>query len=326
MIILKKTIVSLSCIVITNIAVAQMPQAYFDLAKKADSLYKIKEYKNSAFTYSLAFKANGWKGTADDRYNAACSWALANYPDSAFFQLNRIATRINYSDYDHTVADHDLISLHKDNRWVPLLEIIKGNKEKAEAKLNKPLIAELDSIYKEDQNDRMQTDDIGKKYGWTSKEIKARWKIINQKDSINLIKVKTILDTYGWLGPDVIGGQGNSTLFLVIQHSNQKAQEQYLPMMREAAKNGKAFGGDLALLEDRVALGQGKKQIYGSQIKQDSLGNYSLFPLEDPDHVDERRASVGLQPLADYLSHWKLKWDVEQYKKVLLTTESKEKK
>lgn len=30
------------------------------------------------------------------------------------------------------------------------------------------------------------------------------------------------------------GGKGNSTLFLVIQRADQKTQEQYLPMMREA--------------------------------------------------------------------------------------------
>lgn len=40
------------------------PRQYFDLVKSADSLYKIKEYKNSAFKYSEAFKSNGWKGIA----------------------------------------------------------------------------------------------------------------------------------------------------------------------------------------------------------------------------------------------------------------------
>jgi hypothetical protein len=67
------------------------------------------------------------------------------------------------------------------------------------------------------------------------------------------------LDKYGWLGADVVGGQGNSTLFLVIQHSDQATQEKYLPMMREAVKNGKAQGSSLALLEDRAALGQRQK-------------------------------------------------------------------
>jgi hypothetical protein len=44
--------------------------------------------------------------------------------------------------------------------------------------------------------------------------------------------------------------------------------------------------------------------------------NYVL-PLDDPENVDQRRAAVGLQPLADYISHWNLTWDVEAYKKEL---------
>src|ERR1700752_1886159 len=77
--------------------------------------------------------------------------------------------------------------------------------------LNKPLVLKLDSIYKEDQKYRKQIYEIGKKYGWDSKETEAQWEIINKQDSINLIEIKTILDKYGWLGADIIGEQGNST-------------------------------------------------------------------------------------------------------------------
>jgi hypothetical protein len=156
--------------------------------------------------------------------------------------------------------------------------------------------------------------------------MKAHWKNINEKDSINLIKVKSILDKYGWVGPDVVGGQGNLTLFLVIQHSDQATQEKYLPMMREAVKNGKAQGSSLALLEDRVALRQGKRQIYGSQIGRDPETQiYFVSPLEDPDNVDKRRAEVGLGTLSTYVSHWQIKWDVEQYKKDLPKIEERTK-
>lgn len=291
---------------------------YSKLTSKALSLYYAKDYKNSALTYSEAFKSLGWKGYREDRYNAACSWALAGFPDSAFFNLQRIAEKANYSDYNHISTDEDLNTLHTDNRWKPLLELIKANKEKAEANLDKALVAQLDSIFTEDQQYRRQIDSIEKKFGWDSKEMQAHWKIIHEKDSINLIKIKAILDSRGWLGADTIGEQGSSTLFLVIQHSDIATQEKYLPMMREAVKNGKARGSDLALLEDRVALRQGRKQIYGSQIGKDIKTQlYYVSPLDDPDNVDKRRAEVGLQPLAEYLSHWKIKWDIEQYKKDL---------
>lgn len=137
-------------------------------------------------------------------------------------------------------------------------------------------------------------------------------------DSANIIRVTKILDEYGWLGKDKLGSTANSALFLVIQHSDLKVQERYLPMMRIAVKEGRAAGSSLALLEDRVALGQGKLQIYGSQVRMNHAVNTNyVLPLIDPDNVDERRAAVGLGPLADYVKIWKMVWDVEAYKKLL---------
>lgn len=299
---------------------------YLNLVRIADSLYNAMDFQNSANTYSDAFRANGWKATSNDRYNAACSWALANKPDSAFFNLYRIATLMNYTNYGHITTDQDLNSLHSDKRWDPLLQIIKENKDKAEANLNKPLVAKLDSIYTDDQKYRIQIGSVEKVFGNNSKEMRALWDTINYKDSLNLIQIKAILDTYGWLGSDVVGTQGSTTLFLVIQHSELATQEKYLPMMREAVKKGKASGGNLALLEDRVALRQGKRQTYGSQIGQDNETNlYYVLPLEDPDNVDKRRAEVGLPQLAVYVSRWNIKWDVEQYKKDLPAIEAKQK-
>lgn len=300
---------------------------YQKYAREADSLYQAKDYLNSAHKFSEAFKSNGWKGTSNDRYNAACSWALAGIADSAFFQLDRIAKRSNYTNLNHITNDSDLNSLHQDVRWKPLIDMIRQNKEKEEANLDKVLVAILDTVYINDQKYRQQIDDIEAKHGWQSKEMQDHWKLIKYHDSVNLIKVTKILEKHGWLGPDVIGRQGNSALFLVIQHSDITVQEKYLPMMREAVKNKKAQGSNLALLEDRVALRQGKKQIYGSQIgRNEATGIHYVLPLEDPDHVDARRAEVGLPPLAEYVSHWQITWDAEQYKKDLPAIEAMEKK
>ena len=136
------------------------------------------------------------------------------------------------------------------------------------------------------------------------------WKTIDRKDSINLYKVEKILKERGWLGPDIIGEKGNSTLFLIIQHSPVETQVKYLPMMQKAAKKGDAKWTSLALLEDRVHLKTGKKQIYGSQIGRDkTTGEYFIYPIRYPDKVDERRRKIGLIPLDDYLKNWNLKWD-----------------
>ncbi len=302
-----KKLIFILLFVLTGVAsYAQIsPDRYNELLKKADRFYRLKNYKTSAQTYSQAFKLNRWKASSNDRYNAACVWALAGVPDSAFFQLNEIIKKGNYTNYEGIKTDHDLKSLQNDKRWKPLLEIVQQNAKKAEAKLNKPLISELDSINVDDQQYRSRIDDIKSAYGINSKEMKELWDKINKADSINLIKVKAILDRDGWLGPDIVGNAGNTTLFLVIQHSDQQTQEKYLPVMREAVKKGNAQASALALLEDRVAIGQGKKQIYGSQIITDpKTGKDTLSPIEDFANVDKRRAAVGLQPLQEYVNYW----------------------
>lgn len=322
----KITLLTILTLFVFNLTFGQDREKYPELIKTAWSLYESKDYLESGEKYSEAFVALGGKGMVNDRYNAACSWALANKPDSAFVQLFKIAEKGNYTNYGHITTDTDLNSLHYDARWTKVIEIVKSNKEKAEANLDKPLVAILDTIYQEDQKFRQQIDGIEEEYGWESDEMKAHWKIINEKDSINLIKIKKILDERGWLGADVIGNQGNSTLFLVIQHADIETQEKYLPMMREAVSKGNATASSLALLEDRVALRKGEKQIYGSQVGRDQdTGEYYVLPLIDPDNVDKRRAEVGLGMIQDYISIWGITWDVEQYKKKLPEIEAKQK-
>ncbi|MFN7115286.1 MAG: DUF6624 domain-containing protein [Saprospiraceae bacterium] len=291
-------------------------QTYAELITRGDSLYQAKDFIHSARAYNEAFRVNGDKGNVNDRYNAACSWALAGQPDSAFVQLFRIAEKGNYTNYNHLTKDSDLNSLHSDERWKKVTALVLQNKEKAEANLNKPLVAELETIYEEDQKYRRMIDSIDRNFGMESPEMQQLWKIIAEKDSINLIKVSKILDQYGWLGPDVVGAQGSVTLFLVIQHSPLEVQLKYVPLLREAVKNGKANAANLALLEDRILMFQGKKQLYGSQLRMNQqTGKYELAPIEDPKNVDKRRAEVGLGPLADYVKRWGIVWDAEAHEK-----------
>ena len=208
-----------------------------------------------------------------------------------------------------------------------LLNFAFGQTEvKSDSKLNYELIVILDTIHTNDQKYREKMDEIAEKYGLQSNEMKEIWNTMHVTDSINLIKVKKLIDENGWLGSDVIGEQGNKTLFLVIQHSDLNTQITYLPILREAVKKNNAKASHLALLEDRTALSHGKKQVYGSQIGQDQkTGEYYIFPIEDPDNVDKRRAEVGLEPISEYLKTWNLKWDVKKHKAIIKETEKNKK-
>src|SRR4051812_1293059 len=107
---------------------------------------------------------------------------------------------------------------------------------------NKSLAGQLDSILTEDQKYRQQFLAIEDRYGIKSKEKTELVNTLRKQDSINTIKVTSILDKYGWLGKDEVGENGNLCLFLVIQHSTLETQKNYLPMLKAAVKNGKATG------------------------------------------------------------------------------------
>lgn len=298
---------------------AQDMVAYRGLADEAFRLYEQKQFRASGDAYSAAFRSIGWKGTANDRYNAACAWALAGLPDSAFFQLRRIAMLMDYAEVDHVRQDSDLVSLHADPQWDDAIARMQANKDRIEAHYDRPLKALLDSIHEQDQSLRQQSNAVEQAHGRDSEQMKVHWRKIRHTDSLNQVVVTRILDERGWLGPDVVGPTGNAALFLVIQHADLPVQEKYLPMMREAVINGgNASGSSLALLEDRVLMRQGKPQRYGSQVGRDpDTGAYYLMALEDPAGVDERRAIVGLGPLAEYLKNWDLPWDPQEHQRQL---------
>jgi hypothetical protein len=275
--------------------------SYYKIANKAQSLYNEKNYLESAKCYSQLINRFKPSAQSDDYYNGACSWSLANLPDSAFLYLNRVVNEKKYANVDHIVSDEDLKALHNDKRWKPLIEQVKSNKTKVEKGYNIPVVRALDSIYQFDQGGRSQVDSIEKKFGRTSEEVKKYLTTLNLQDSLNIIKVTSIIDKYGWLGPDKVGERGNTTLFLVVQHADKEVHLKYLPILRQAVKLGKAKSQHLALLEDRTALEEGKKQIYGSQIVRDpKTGKPVIAPMEDEKDVDVRREGVGLGPLKEY--------------------------
>jgi hypothetical protein len=186
------------------------------------------------------------------------------------------------------------------------------------AQTHPELAKQLDSIYEEDQKYRKQIGPIIKEHGQDSKEFQELAMTMIKTDASNLAVVEQILNNYGWLGPDAVGKKANQTLFLVVQHADLETQKQYMPMMEQAVIDGKAKPQNFALLKDRVLLGMGKKQLYGSQIGSDkSTGKYYVKPIENPENVNQRRKEMGLGPIEDYVKRWQIEWSVENHLKYI---------
>ncbi|MFB0494311.1 hypothetical protein ABID99_000548 [Mucilaginibacter sp. OAE612] len=171
----------------------------------------------------------------------------------------------------------------------------------------------LDSIYQSDQSVRIKYL-RAKRDNAQINVADSLQEVMHKTDSQNLIRVNAILTKYGWLGPQKVGITGSQALFLVIQHADLQTQQNYLPMIRAAEKNGEILSSNLAILEDRINMRTGKKQVYGSQGFTDKqTGKIYIYPIADIDHLDERRKAMGMPPMKDYSKNW----DAGKYKKQL---------
>lgn len=120
-----------------------------------------------------------------------------------------------------------------------------------------------------------------------------------QVDARNEARMEAIISEHGWPGKTLVGADGASAAWILVQHFSPAFQEKCLPLLERAVTAGEATGRNYAYLLDRVRMHQGKPQVYGTQFKTIN-GVTAVHPIEDADQLDERRRAVGLGPWADY--------------------------
>jgi hypothetical protein len=122
----------------------------------------------------------------------------------------------------------------------------------------------------------------------------------NRVDTLHAKRVREIINDVGWPGISLVGTNAAEGMWLLVQHFDLADQDQYLPLMEKAVARKEALPENFVYLVDRVRLLHDQKQLYGTQYIPLKEGESMRAPLEDPDHVDERRESVGLPPLLEY--------------------------
>lgn len=120
-------------------------------------------------------------------------------------------------------------------------------------------------------------------------------------DAENLAWIRDVVDERGWPGKTLVGPDGSHAAWLLVQHSGLDFQKKCLTLLTAAVKAGEADSKDLAYLTDRVLLGEGKKQLYGTQVREVD-GKLVPQPVEDEANLDKRRKEVGLPPIAEHLT------------------------
>jgi hypothetical protein len=120
------------------------------------------------------------------------------------------------------------------------------------------------------------------------------------------------LDLYGWPTASSVTEAAAAGAALIINHSDHAARLRYFPMLEEAFQKGEAQPLRYAKMQDRLLVEEGMEQLYGTQWHFEGSRKVP-WPIEDPEHVDRRRADIGLGPLQEYLKErFDIDWMVEQ--------------
>jgi hypothetical protein len=121
----------------------------------------------------------------------------------------------------------------------------------------------------------------------------------------NAALLERTINAIGWPGHGVVGDEAASAAFMILQHaiSRPDLQRRGLELILEAIPKGQANALDAAYLSDRIATFEGRAQVFGTQFDWDADGLLSPAPIGEPQGVDERRASVGLPPMAETIAH-----------------------
>jgi len=124
---------------------------------------------------------------------------------------------------------------------------------------------------------------------------------VQSEDRKNVLWLKDVVSRHGWPGKSLVGSKSAHSAWLLVQHadSDREFQQTCLTTM-EALPEGEVEARDIAYLTDRILVGCGKKQKYGTQTNFKD-GKAVAAPIDDEDHVDERRKALGLEPLEEYL-------------------------
>ena len=180
---------------------------------------------------------------------------------------------------------------------------------------NRDLQTELVRMRAEDQRyrDQMHVEIMKMSSLGTTQQSDQLIAIVKKQDEIdkrNMARLEEIIRQHGWPGRSLVGEEAANAGFLILQHADLTVQKKYFPLVKEGASKGEVSPADAAMLEDRILMGEGKKQIYGSAVQTgpQTGGKLALHPIEDEEHVDERRAAVGLMPLVEYLREFGLEY------------------
>lgn len=119
-------------------------------------------------------------------------------------------------------------------------------------------------------------------------------------DVFNMEIVHSLIDKCGSELLNDLSPKHGSAMFLVIQHSDHNWRLNYSDFLESMVPQNLIKPSQIALLRDRILMGNNEPQLYGTQIK-----NGVLYKVDNMDSVKVRRQEMGMITLEEYLEELK---------------------
>jgi hypothetical protein len=217
---------------------------------------------------------------------------------------------------DLTIRDPQTDEIHHLRRLPGQPEVLKVAALPTPAPL--PVTAEIAQQIEEELGKRVRADQEAQKLrfeqtwgiGATRSSMAAVQGLSDDLDTLNMVAVKAentrflkkLVTEMGWIDSQRFGPVAADYAFLLAQHSQDlPLMLAALPKIKEEVEARRLEGDTYALLYDRIQLLRGEKQRYGTRMGKDLAGRPIVLPTEFPDTVDERRKSLGMGPLSEYV-------------------------
>lgn len=110
-----------------------------------------------------------------------------------------------------------------------------------------------------------------------------------------------IIDTIGYPTVDKVGKEASEAAWLIIQHSIGQPgfMKKCAKLLEKAVSENKANPINLAYLTDRIAVYEGRPQLYGTQFNWGDNGELKPYLYDDRIKVNQRRISLELNTIEE---------------------------
>lgn len=123
-------------------------------------------------------------------------------------------------------------------------------------------------------------------------------RVLSAVDAVHTVRLKAIVAAHGWPTVAQVGQDGADAAWLLAQHADKDPafQRSVAEAMEPLVATGQIKASNCAYLWDRTH----DPQRYGTQGRCADMGRWVPRTVEAPEKIEERRAQMGLTPMAEY--------------------------